>query len=113
MAEQSKAINNNWWIYLACAGLLVATGLWRVVVPGTEYGSSTLVWFGIVVDAMILLGLIGLYRQLSVQFTPDDSRRGLLKLAFWAGLIAGVVVFAIRLTSDHGWWTGHLRFVVE
>ena len=113
MADQSKAVNSNWRIYLACAALLVVTGLWRVVVPGTEYGSATSVWFGIIVDAMLALGLIGLYRQLSVQFAADDSRRSLLKLAFWPGLIAGVVVFAIRLTSDHGWWTGHLRYVLE
>jgi hypothetical protein len=113
MADQTKAINSNWRIYLICAALLVANCLWRVLVPGTEYGSVMSVWLGLIVDVLLLVGLIGLYRQFSAQMTADDSRRGLMQLAFWPGLVAGIVTLAIRFSSDHGWWTGHLRYVLE
>ena len=113
MADKDKATNSNWRIYLLCAALLVTNCLWRVLVPSHEYGSSTSVWLGIGIDALLMVGLIGLYRQFSTQMEAGDPRRGLLTLAFWPGLTAGVVIFGIRFSSDHGWWTGHLRFVLE
>ena len=113
MADSEKAIGSNYRIFLACSGLLILTCLWRVFIPANEYGSTTSVWLGIVVDGLLILGLVGLYRQLSGLMPAGDSRRGTMALLFWPGLIAGVVIFAIRLTSDHGWWTGHLRYVLD
>lgn len=42
----------------------------------------------------MLAGLIGLR-----QATP--------KPLFWIALAAGIGLFALRLSSDAGWWTGH------
>ena len=29
---------------------------------------------------------------------------------FWAAMLAAVGLLALRLTSDHAWWTGHLFY---
>ena len=113
MAGEGSVITSNWRIYLLCAALLVANCLWRVLIPAHEYGSPMSIWFGITVDLLLMVGLIGLYRQFQTQMPLDDSRRGMLKLVFWPGLFAGVVVLIIRVTSDHGWWTGHLQYSLE
>ena len=36
-------------------------------------------------------------------------RRAMPAPLFWVALVAGVGLFALRL-SDHGWWTGHLFY---
>jgi hypothetical protein len=44
----------------------------------------------------MLAGLIGL-------------KGAMPKPLFWSALVAGVGLFALRLSSD-GWWTGHLVY---
>ncbi len=113
MTDPTKVTGGNWRIYLLCAAILVANCLWRVLVPAHEYGSSGSVWLSVLVDTGLVAGLIGLYRQFSQHMAPDDGRRGLMALAFWPALIAGVVIFAIRFSSSEGWWTGHLRYALD
>jgi hypothetical protein len=36
-------------------------------------------------------------------------RRAMPEPLFWIGLLAGIGLFALRL-SDEGWWTGHLVY---
>ena len=48
-------------------------------------------------DLGMLVGLIGL-------------RGSIPKPLFWCALVAGVGLFAIRLTSKDAWWTGHLAY---
>lgn len=113
MADVEKAIGSNWRIFMLCAVLLILNALWRVLVPAHEYSSSGAVWLQLAIDIGLMVGLVGLYRQLSAILSAGDSRRGPMTLLFWPGMVAGIVVFLIRLTSDEGWWTGHLRYVVE
>ncbi len=47
-------------------------------------------------DALMLVGLIGL-------------RGAMPKPLFWVALVAGIGLFALRLSSD-GWWTGHFAY---
>ena len=37
-------------------------------------------------------------------------RARIAKPLFWTALVAGLGFFAIRLTSESSWWTGHLIF---
>lgn len=85
MADADKAIGSNWRIFLVCAVLLVLNCLWRVLTPAHEFGSST----------------------------SGDGRRGVMVLASWPGLVAGIAIFGIRFSSDHGWSTGHMRYVLK
>lgn len=47
-------------------------------------------------DALMLVGLVGL-------------RGAMPKPLFWVALVAGIGLFALRLSSD-GWWTGHFAY---
>ena len=53
----------------------------------------------IVFDIGMLGGLISL-------------KNSLPKPLFWTGLVAGVGLLAIRMTSNASWWTGHLMFTI-
>ena len=110
MADQGLVVTTNWRIYLLCAALLVANCLWRILVPAQDYGSAVSIWFGITINLLLMVGLIGLYQQIRVQMLAEDARRRLLNLIFWPGLFSGLVVLLIRFTSEHGWWTGHLWY---
>ena len=47
-------------------------------------------------DGFMLVGLCGL-------------KASMPKPLFWIALVAGIGLFALRLSSD-GWWTGHLVY---
>ena len=81
---------------LLCA-YLVLTLLWRLFVPAHEYPSRLAMILDMVVDGAAILGLLGLRAK-----GPNAL--------FWIGLIAGLGLFAIRLTSNASWWTGHLMY---
>jgi uncharacterized membrane protein len=49
------------------------------------------------VDFLMVASLIGIRASVS-------------KLLFWIALVAGIGLFAIRLTSETAWWTGHLTW---
>ena len=49
------------------------------------------------VEALMLVGLFGL-------------RASMPKPLSWIALVAGIGLFALRLTGDEGWWTGHLVY---
>ena len=88
---------------IVCYGLvvyLVGSFLWRVVVPAHEYAGSTAVWLGMAVDLLAIVGLIGI-------------RAGVPKPLFWIAIVAGVGLFAIRLSSNASWWTGHLIYTLR
>lgn len=81
---------------LLCA-YLILTLLWRVFVPAHEYPSRHAMILDMVVDGAAILGLIGLRSK-----GPNAL--------FWIAMIAGLGLFAIRLTSNASWWTGHLMY---
>ncbi|MGD9768641.1 MAG: hypothetical protein AB7U62_13445 [Pseudolabrys sp.] len=81
---------------LLCA-YLILTLLWRLFVPAHEYPSRHAMILDMVVDGAVILGLIG-------QRTKGPTA------LFWIAVIAGIGLFAIRLTSTASWWTGHLMY---
>jgi hypothetical protein len=82
-------------IILSC--YLIGTFLWNAFVPAHEYPTRTLQMLTIGLNLLAVVGVFGL-------------RSSMPKPLFWAALIAGVGLLALRLTSDHGWWTGHLFY---
>jgi hypothetical protein len=66
-------------------------------VPAHEYPTQTLQAMTIGFNLLAVVGLFGLKAQMP-------------KALLWAALIAGIGLLALRLTSDHGWWTGHLSY---
>jgi hypothetical protein len=78
---------------------LIATFLWRVLTTAHEYPGRTAQMTKIFFDALCVVGMFGVKSKI-----PPPL--------FWAGLLCGVLVLAIRLNGDASWWTGHLTYSV-
>ena len=89
---------------------LIATFLWRALTTAYEFHSRNFVYLSIGLDALCVIGLIGL--RIKVMRTGSAHRPtwATRKLLFVLALIAGLGLLAIRLDSNSAWWTGHLRF---
>src|SRR5690348_11084386 len=77
--------------------ILIGSFLWRVAVAAHEYAVRSEQVMTMLIDLGLLVGLVGM-------------RDRVPKPLFWCAIVAGVGLFAIRLTSDAAWWTGHLSF---
>jgi hypothetical protein len=88
------ATSRNPWIAKLLPWVLIGQLLWNVLTPAHEFPMRAEQVTSMTIDALMLAGLIGLK-------TP--------KPLFWVALVAGVGLFALRLSSD-GWWTGHLVY---
>jgi hypothetical protein len=91
------APDRNRKIFYVLSVLLILTFLWRTLTTAHEYPSRAAQMLEMGVDALCVVGLIGL-RKLG----PPAL--------FWVALIAGLGLFAIRLNGDASWWTGHLTY---
>lgn len=79
---------------LAC--LLIAHFLWNLLVPAHEYPMRTEQMLTMTADFLMIVGLFGFRRVIPAPL-------------FWMALLAGIGLFAFRL-SAHGWWTGHFAY---
>jgi len=79
------------------AAMLIASFLWRLLVDAHEYPVRSEQVMTMLIDLGLLVGLVGL-------------RDRLPRALFWCAVVAGVGLFALRLTSDAAWWTGHLGY---
>jgi hypothetical protein len=100
MAEPTiESENRNGLTFMLVAALLIGSFVWRLVVPASEYPVRSVQVLTMGFDLALIAGLIGM-----------RSRAPQLNVLFWIALAAGVGLFAIRLTSDASWWTGHLMY---
>lgn len=97
--EQTSTADNgrNLSIGALLACYLIGTFLWNVFVPAHEYPGRGAQMLTIGFNLVAVVGLFGL-------------KASLPKPLFVVALIAGVGLLALRLTSDHAWWTGHLLY---
>jgi cyanate permease len=84
-------------VLLPC--LLIGQFLWNVLTPAHESQMRSAQVMTMTVEALMLVGLFGL-------------RASMPKPLFWITLVAGLGLFALRLTGDDGWWTGHLVYTL-
>ena len=89
--------------------LLIADCLWRLVTPAGPSPVSPWHYVNMSVDLLLVLGLVSLWRSYPAPATgaPPLVRCG--GRLFGLGFAAGVVMLLLRFTSEHAWWTGHLR----
>ena len=78
---------------------LIGQFLWNLLTPAHEYAMRSEQVMTMTFNALMLAGLFGLKRSM-----PQPL--------FWIALVAGLGVFALRLTSDAAWWTGHLVYSI-
>ena len=81
-------------ILLPC--VLIGHFLWNLLTPAHEFPLRTEQVMTMLFDLGMLIGLFGF-------------RRAMPAPLFWVALVAGIGLFALRL-SDDGWWTGHLVY---
>jgi hypothetical protein len=91
--------SRNRTIALVLPCYLIATLLWRALVPAHEMPLRDVQVLEIVLDIMAVVGLIGMKARIA-------------RPLFWTALAAGVLLFVIRLSSDTSWWTGHLVYAI-
>ena len=96
------AANRSWVVFLVVALLLIASFVYRAFTPAHEYPMRDEQLLTMGIDLLLIVGLIGLKRRIA---------KG--AVLFWIALIAGIGLFAIRLTGDAQWWTGHLVYYIE
>ncbi len=93
-ANQSAFNRAMPWILPA---FLIGSFLWRALVPAHEYPGRSAQLLEMGIDGLLIVGLFGLQKRMPVWL-------------FWIALVAGIGLFAIRLTGDAAWWTGHLSY---
>lgn len=81
-------------ILLSC--VLIGHFLWNLLTPAREFPMRTEQVVTMLFDFGMFVGLFGF-------------RRAIPAPLFWIALVAGVGLFALRLSHD-GWWTGHLTY---
>jgi len=81
---------------LAC--VLIAHFLYNFLVPAHEYPLRTEQVLTMTLDALMVAGLFGFRRVIPAPL-------------FWIALVAGIGLFAFRLSAD-GWWTGHFAYTL-
>ncbi len=95
-------------VFLIVAFYLICVFLWRFIAPAHEYPSQSAQMLSLALDLMAVVGLIGLRVQTARTYPKDDDAiRKMAAGLFWLALVAGIGLFAIRLSSDAAWWTGH------
>ena len=99
MTNQQTTDNTrrNPFIAVLLPWLLIGQFCWNLLITAHEYPRHAEQIMTMTFDLGMLVGLIGL-------------RGSMLKPLFWCALVAGVGLFAIRLTSKDAWWTGHLAY---
>src|SRR5258708_32776833 len=78
---------------------LIGQFLGNLLTPAHEYAMRSEQVMTMTFNALMLAGLFGLKRSM-----PQPL--------FWIALVAGLGQFALRLTSDAAWWTGHLVYSI-
>jgi hypothetical protein len=101
-AAAPASSNRDWLIFIVGACYLIGSFLWRALTPAHEGALRDVVLMTMGLDALCIVALVGMKRKI---------RGG--NVLFWIALAAGIGLFVIRLSSDDGWWTGHIFFTLE
>ncbi len=93
-AQSTDTSGRNFIVGVLLSFYLIGSFLWNVLTEAHEYPMRTEQVLTMVLNLLGVVGLVGVRAEIP-------------KPAFWCALIAGVGLFALRLTGDDGWWTGH------
>lgn len=94
--QASTNVSRHAVVAILLPWLLIGHFLWNLLTPAHEFPLRTEQVLTMTFDFLMLVGLFGLKHSM-----PQPL--------FWIALVAGVGLFALRL-SDDGWWTGHLTY---
>jgi hypothetical protein len=90
----------NTTFFYVISAVLIFTFLYRMSAVATEYPRQLSRILEMVVDAGMIVGLIGI-------------RKNGPQWLFVVALIAGIGLFGIRMHSKHSWYTGHWHYIFD
>jgi hypothetical protein len=96
MIEQRTERPTGPWIAVLLPCVLIAHFSWNLLIPAHEFPLRTEQLLTMTFDLLMVVGLF-------------VYRRAMPAPLFWIALVAGIGLFALRLSAD-GWWTGHLTY---
>lgn len=109
MSGTARSANREWTMFLFVSAVLIGLFLWRLLTTAHEYPPRTDQVMTMVFDAGMLVGLVALRGRVTAA-VADDPGKAFGNVLWWIALVAGSGLFAIRLTSNAAWWTGHLSY---
>jgi hypothetical protein len=95
---QTSGTSRNAVMAILLPIVLIGHFLWNVLTPAHEFPLRPEQVMTMTFDLFMLAGLFAFKRSMPAAL-------------FWIAVIAGIGLFALRLSSD-GWWTGHLVYSI-
>ena len=90
------------------SGFLILRCLWRVFTPGTEYSLPPWPLVSVIFDIVLMIALFVLKPMVPAAAAGSPAYVRHATTLFVGGIAATAIMVLIRLSSDRGWWTGHL-----
>jgi hypothetical protein len=92
----------------AVSGYLILRCLWRVFIPGSEYSLPPWPVLSMIFDILVMTSLFIFKPQVPSAGPNDPVHVRYATPLFVGGVVATAIMVLIRVSSDKGWWTGHL-----
>jgi ABC-type Na+ efflux pump permease subunit len=106
-----KQMKQNQYVVLFMSAVLLFGAFNAVMVTADEYDPSTIVWMNFGLDLAMLVCLVALLTIIGRSAEPGGLKSAALGVGV-LGVIAALIKVYARLSSDHGWWTGHLNYAI-
>ncbi|WEZ85888.1 hypothetical protein P6U16_23140 (plasmid) [Rhizobium sp. 32-5/1] len=90
------------------SGYLILRCLWRVFIPGSEYALPPWPILSLIFDTLLMASLFIFKPQVPVARPDDPVQIRYATPLFMGGIVATAIMVLIRISSDKGWWTGHM-----
>ena len=90
------------------AGFLILRCLWKVFIPGTEFTLPPWPLVSVIFDILVMITLFILKPMVPAATAGSPAYVRHATALFIGGIVATVIMVLIRVSSDRGWWTGHL-----
>lgn len=104
MARDARGTGSNPMIALLLSLVLVGSFAFNIAIPAGAYPMPPMHY----VDMAFDIGMTAILALLLVQLgRAPGGLAGWRAALGWIAVAAGVGSFLIRVTSTHGWWTGH------
>lgn len=97
-------------LFAIICGYVIFSCLWKLFVPATEYELPP--WPLVSVALDLLLAIVLFILKLGVP-APDPVSPVHIRYAtplFVSAIAASAIMILIRVSSERGWWTGHLMY---
>lgn len=94
------------YLALFMGAVLIFGAATAVFQPAGEYPPSPMHFVEMGLDLLMTI-LLPVFLIKNLPAAPDDGLKTAATLIGWAGVVGGLIQLGARISSNHGWWTGH------